>query len=156
MIRPMFVPLALAALTLAGCGQQGGLFAADRGPATPAGMAPSAAVASPADTSVQVAQEFARGLNARVGSDTGGVRILSAEANGPAVTADIAVPTPAGEMLEEERSEIGPIFADALRSGLCAEETARAFFALGNSLTIRFQGSDAVPLTTVTLTSCDG
>lgn len=154
MIRPL-IPLALAALTLAGCGQMAGMFPADRGAATPAATAPTAQAGPASDTSVQVAQEFARGLNARVGEDTGGVRILSAEASGPAVTADIAVPTPAGEMLDEERAEIGPIFADALRGGLCRDETARAFFALGNSLTIRFQGSDAAPLTDVTLTSCD-
>lgn len=116
---------------------------------------PAAQAGPTTGTSVQVAQEFVRGLNARVGQDSGGVRILSAEANGPAVVANIAVPTPAADMLEEERAEIGPIFADSLRGGLCGDESARAFFALGNSLTVRFQGSDAVPLTDVTLTSCD-
>lgn len=117
-------------------------------------MTPAPAVtASPQATTV--AQATAAELASRVGEDLGGgVRVLSARAEGPQVFVDFQLPVAGAEIPEAERAGMGPSFAGILKQQFCADETGRAFFEMGNTLHFRFQGTDGVPLAEPVLSSC--
>ncbi|SLN27840.1 hypothetical protein [Roseisalinus antarcticus] len=147
--RNALLGLPLAALALAGCNQAAGTMG-------PAPRVTQASAPAP-DTAGQVATAVAAKLNTQVGQAIeGGVQVLGAQAEGPNVVADFGVPIAGAGLTEDERAEVGPLFTDALRSGFCADDTAQTFFDLGNTLRVRFQGSDGVDLADVSLNSCSG
>lgn len=113
----------------------------------------SVAVATP--QSIAVAQATAAELAGRIGEDLGGgVRVLSARAEGPQVFVDFQLPVAGADIPEAERAQMGPSFAGILKEQFCADESGRAFFDLGNTLNFRFQGTDGVPLAAPVLSSC--
>ena len=115
--------------------------------------APAAVTATPQN--IAVAQATAAQLSGRIGEDLGGgVRVLSARAEGPQVFVDFQLPVVGADIPEAERAGMGPSFAGILQQQFCADESGRAFFDLGNTLNFRFQGTDGVPLAEPVLSSC--
>jgi len=143
-------PLALPLILLAG------LAACERatGPLLPAATpAPQTAAAPP--LAEEVAQAAAAELAAQAGQDgVGGVRVLGARAEGPAVIADFQLPVAGAALTEAQRAELAPAFTSSLRNGFCDDAAGQRFFELGNVLQVRFQGSDGVQLADLALTSC--